>query len=251
MNKQEWDTEKNIQIAIQEDYENTPEPPLSKEETWNHIQNTIATRKNKPFQQIRKMIAVVILCAVMIITLFQSLDVSANSWVSQLITKAKGTVTQLIGSVGEPTPLNKNQPPPDIIHYSGEVKLVTMSLEEAQEVTSFSIVLPSHVPEGFNLRDVTVELVDDEKSDQIILNYVKGEETLTIRETNIQEQMGYSIGVDHEDTKIIDVDIQGNSGTLFIFKDNSKKLIWVDQDLQFIIDSQLSEHEIKKVANTM
>lgn len=242
-----------IDEVIQENFDKAPEPPVSKEEALEKIQKQMRYKKKQnPFKRnLKKVIVAAILIVVVSTSFFQPQNASAFNWITKLFIKAQGTITQLMGTIGEPSTSDENKPTPQVIRHQGEVKLVTMRLSEAQTVASFSIVLPKKVPEGFSLRDVTVELVDDEKSDQVVVHYKRGEETLTIREINIKKQVGYSIGVDHEDTNIMEVDINGAMGTLLIFKDGSKKLIWMHQDIQYMIDSQLSEQDINQIAESM
>ncbi|WNF35040.1 DUF4367 domain-containing protein [Bacillaceae bacterium IKA-2] len=252
-NKWNKDNEQLIEEAIKENFDNVPDPLLSKEASWEEIQKKKEPQKSdRPKKYMKRVVVAAIIMTVISLSLFKPQSTSAFNWVTNFFTKAQGTVTQLMGTLGNSPPPDENQPIPEIERHLPEINVVRMSIEEANEVASFDIVIPSYVPEGFKFRDITVELIDDKKSDQMILNYVKGEETLTIRETNIQEQTGYSMGVDNEDTDLIEeVDIQGNKGTLLVFKDGSKKLIWVVQEVQFIIDSQLSEEEKIKIAINM
>jgi hypothetical protein len=256
MKKKDLDLENLIREIVKEDYGNVPESPLSKQETWGRIQQSIDKKQKKTHgsiihKQIKK---VSIACAIVLIlygSLFQSQSASAFNWVTDLFLNARGTITQLFGSAGESGPIEGDKPEPQIKVVGEDVKLETMSFENAQKVTRFPIVIPKKIPEGFFLRDVTVELKNDKKSDQIILNYTNGEESITIREIHIEKKLGYSMSIDNEDTKIQEIDINGKQGTLFIFKDGSKKMVWVREDIQIIINSLLTEEELIQIARSM
>lgn len=255
--------DERIKETIKEDFENTPSSPLSKDEAWEQIQGRLTGEpvesKKSGVRRYAKLITVAASLVVILfgLFLFQSQNGSAFGWITKYFTETDGDTTQLKQSITEPE--SKDQPPvPDLSDIQGhneEISKKTMDLSKAKSTTNFPIAVPEKIPSGFTLQNVTVWLqADNEKSNEVRLNYAKGKESFSIQEEHFEGNMGSTIGVDNEDTSVKKVNINGQSGTLFIFKDGLKRLIWTRMKTRFVINSNspsLSESTIISIAQSM
>ncbi|MFX0561086.1 DUF4367 domain-containing protein [Tepidibacillus infernus] len=255
MKKKDVNIDHLMKEIIEEELKNSPPPLVSKEETWENIRHMLYSQNSNSlkFQKRMKRISVVIISVFILAAFFyQSPNASAFDWISKFFLKAQGTITDLTGKIGQPISSNSNGPKPEAQVLNKQIKVEDMSLTEAQKmIDGFTINVPKKVPPGFELSYVSVIRVGDRKSNEIKLHYKNEQQTFSIQEIFVKDQMGYSFGVDNEDTVIKEVNINGIKGTMFTFKDGTKKIIWVHQDVQFLIESQLSDHEMLEIAKSI
>jgi hypothetical protein len=251
MNKNQSYIDHLIKEAVRKDFENAPEPLLSKEETWRNIQKELGYRK--PSIWSLRSIGIIAASLIVILVLLQPQGATAFDWFSDFFIKTEGKVTSIMGSIGDTSGPDGDKPSVEVQKIEKEYRIEKMSLSEAKELAVFDIVLPQYLPNGYTLQDLSVQVEDDVRSSLIILQYINGKSEISIRETFIQEQAGYSIGVDSEDTVVKEVKINGEKGALFIFKDDSKKLSWVRQNIHYILDAtvEVGEQEIIQIAKSM
>jgi hypothetical protein len=249
MNKNQSYIEHLIKEAVRKDFENAPEPLLSKEETWRNIQKELGYRK--PSIWSFRSIGITAASLIVILVLLQPQGATAFDWFSDFFIKTEGKVTSLMGSIGDTSGPDGDKPSLEVQKIETEYRIERMSLAEAEEIAIFDIVIPQYLPPGYSLQDLSVQVEDDVRSSLIILHYLNGEGEISIRETFIQEQAGYSIGVDSEDTIIKEVKIKGEKGALFIFKDDSIKLSWVRHNIHYILDATVEAEEVIKIAESM
>lgn len=255
MKKKDWNIDNLIKQIVEEELEKTLPSQVSKEETWENISQALYSKNRNPRtfrKRIQRISVVTIGVLILAVSLFQSPSALAFDWIAKFFLKAQGTITELVGNIGEPNSSHNNVPKPEAQVQHKEVKVEDVSLDEAKKmIDGFSIVIPNQVPQGFSLSHTSVIKVGDRKSNEITLHYRNEEQTFSIHEIYIKEQMGYSSGVDNEDTKIKEVNINGIKGTFFTYKDKTSRVVWVKQNVQFMIDSRLSENEILKIAQSM
>lgn len=96
-----------------------------------------------------------------------------------------------------------------------------------------------------------MQLIGEEKSNEVTLVYRAGDKKIRIKETYTSSSLGWSMGVDHEDTKIKDVAVRSNEAKLFLFKDDSVKLVWDDGGKRIMIDGKITEVELIQMAESM
>ncbi|GBF12255.1 DUF4367 domain-containing protein [Tepidibacillus sp. HK-1] len=245
--------------VILEEIEKCPPPRLSKEEAWEAIQKKLRENNNpwKRFFRSKKkslytssLILILLLTAILI-----PQNGSAFSKVTEIFFKVKGPVTQLFTRVSSQTDQKGKNPPPDSDQFSvvegSEIVSVQMSLEEAKKNTAFPIKIPKQVPSEFNLMNVTVLQQQNEKSDNIYLHFRSDTRSFSINEMTIGDGFGSGSIVDTDDTKVEKVLWYDREASLLTFKNGIVKLFWVDQNLYYSIEGQLTKEEIIQIAKSL
>lgn len=233
-----------------------PMPPKSREETWQYIRKR--TRPTRRFSVAKY--ALWVAAAVFLLvcgSLFDLRQVTAFDWVTKSFLSFQGDTAQLSGSsgIGLHEGGAKTAPPPDFdlseIVVGEEGKYEEMNFEEARRRLNFDMLLPSVVPEGFELDRVGLFVFDSRKSNEATLYYVRGENEFRIKEVYVEYQMGYGISVFQPTTAVEEIDIHGHEATLFQFKDGSAMLVWDETRFHFQIDGDLNAEEIVAVAESL
>ena len=260
MEEQNDRIDRYIKKALEVELARTPSPSFSKEDAWANIRQVLLTDERKKrrvkFYKYTKVFGVAMVATLLLfIIVFQPQVGSAFNWVKEMLLKTQGNVTELKGHIGEPAPVTESSAETD---DEGEVYSVVtyemMSLEEAQEITDFDIIMPTYIPEGYSLEGVEVAVPESGKSNEAVLHYSNGEETLSIKEMLSRDGMGFGSGVDRDDTHTKEVTVHDGEAVLFTFKDGSKKLVWEKNKLFFTLNSldrDLQEDNLLQMANTM
>ncbi|MEX1028467.1 MAG: DUF4367 domain-containing protein [Paenibacillaceae bacterium] len=194
-----------------------------------------------------------------IILLFASLsntkDGYAFDWFSKYILTVQGTITNLIFSNEEQRePIVSGDGPHSIeSEPATDIKIIQnkMTLQDAQTVTKFNILVPKSIPDEYTLSHVNVLLSGETKSTDIELLYDSGHSTLSIREIMLESKISASSIFDNEDTVMKEIMIHGQKGTLLFFKDGSNLLVWSNANFQFSIKSSLSEEILIEIAQAL
>jgi hypothetical protein len=148
---------------------------------------------------------------------------------------------------------NKDAPSSEFFVVQGtSVQTEVMNLEKADQVTSFVIVTPKAVPEGFELKGVTVFKKENQKSDQVTLNYItNSNESFKIEESVFKKGLGLGVILDKGDNQTEKVDLFGGVGTLFSNKNGIIKIIWTTRTHFFSIEGHITKEDIIKIAKSM
>lgn len=238
-----------IKQAVQENMNNTPQMPFSEDETWRMIQKKMRKGSFKERTRLSKL-SLIVASIIFVFSFVQVQSGNAFGWLTKYVFKTQGTITSIESSNNIST--EKGIPSPDEAKNLSIVKRTEhMNIAEAQKVSSFKIVTPKYIPEGFTLNDVLVVIEGENKSNEVTLLYKKGEELLSIKQLYVDNQYGNTFGVDNEDTIVKEVEIFNQKATFINFKDNTKTLFWDNTQLHFRIDSSLSENENLKIAQSM
>lgn len=246
--------DKLIEEVLKNNKEDIPSPPLSKAETWKIIDQRLKKEEQKKrfFSKRAKVYVAVLVLMLVLVPLLHPQNVTAFSWFTKYFSVIQGKITHLMGSSGQ-SESSGDQPPlqnqfsvvQDNMHNE------QMSLEEAQKHAKFEIKIPKYIPDGYELKDVTILVTDHQKSNAIELNYIKGSEVLSIKEMFVESQMGYGTTFDNEDVKIKEVNIKNRKGTLLTFKNESNQLIWDAPRYHFELRGKITEDEIIKIAESI
>lgn len=252
------DMDRLIEEAIKEEF-NSITPPMSTNEAWEMFnkRREQKKRKNKSIKILtifNKKFVYVVSSIIIVISLFALApqNGAAFSKITEIFNKIQGNVVQLFIKVGG-SEENENGPSSDefTVIEGSEVISEQMNLEQAQNVTSFAIVAPKWVPADFYLKDVTVSKKTNEKSEDIYLNYQGDQKEFKIREIIIGNEFGLGATVDEEDTKMEEVDINGHTATLLIYKNGFIELVWTTQNHYFLIEGFLTRVQMLKIAKSM
>lgn len=247
MKKHDWSIKETLTELIEE----APSSPSGKNETWNRIHEEMSGKRSevRPRRRVLYIAASILIITFALVSISPQRVSASFGWITKLIVQIQGTLTQLVGT----TSSSGNEPPVPAINIStNEVKLEKLTVEEARLITTFGIVVPKYIPEGYAFSGIYVQVVESKKSSHVLIKYNNDEgDTLEIRETDTNDQRGYSIGIDNDDTEIVDINVPGISGSILTFKNGSKKAVINKQNIQIVIDSDLSNEELREIAKSL
>jgi len=231
-------------------YQNIPSPPSSKEETWINIKQGMTENKKKKLRFKPGLFAASILIACLIGTLiFENRPGSAFGWIMKYFQRSNGSIPQIEESMSTGGPTHTPLPSPDsLIEIGSFSKEETMSLADAELEVDFDILLPTFLPQGTELIDVTVFYDMNETSHYVILNYSN---QLKIQQIAFEEEMRSTSIVDNEDTKVEAMRIHEERATLYTFKDQTSRLTFTHMNTSVIIEGSLSGQELISIAESM
>ncbi|MEH7239042.1 DUF4367 domain-containing protein [Bacillus sp. JJ1562] len=239
-----------LRDSMKSEYKNAPLPAFSKEDTWLKIQQGLSENKKKKVIFKPGLFAASILIAFIFGTLaFENRQGNAFGWITKYLQKDNGTITQIEDSISTGESNSLPLPSANSLQEIGTLtKEEIMSLSEAQKVAEFHILIPTFLPEGYELLDVTVVYGENETSNDIILNYSN---QLMIQQIAGVEDMGNTLIIDNEDTKVETILINGEKASLLTFKDNTSRLIFNQLKTRIIISGSLPGEELISIAESM
>ncbi|MBB4822838.1 hypothetical protein HNO89_000056 [Sporosarcina luteola] len=243
-----------IRDALQDQVHRQPLSKLTVEEAWNRLEVSKSTsfpsRKMKGWGML---LSLAVACCL----LFFSWSPGHGSAYGNLVVwfqQIQGSVIQLFG--GKPEKANgiDTMDLPEASAFqvieTSDYQTERLSVEEAQSVTDFLIILPV-VPGDFQLSHVEVIRKQNEKSKEIYLNYSDGIRDFTIAEFGSTEPFSFGIIADQDDAGVEELIIRGQKGTLITYKNNIRQLIWLTESHYFSIEGKLSKEEIVSIARSM
>ncbi|MBO8173095.1 MAG: DUF4367 domain-containing protein [Bacillaceae bacterium] len=244
-----------IKDWIQRELEQIPVDPEQKEQVWRNIQKARREQHRQPVfknRLIQTVASVAIICV--FISATQMSQVSAIEWLTQWYAQTKGKVTQIFTTIGgnggtDATPNAK----PIIEIKQEQVTLEEMSVDEAKKIAPFQVVTPQYLPENYTFKTTMAQLINNERVSnlKIVYQHPENGNTIEIFQQYVENQMGISTVIDNEDTTLKEIDINGTTAQLFLFKDGSNKLVWVQNKVRYVIESHLPEEELIRVAKSM
>jgi hypothetical protein len=184
--------------------------------------------------------------------LWNPVNSAAFGKLTEIFQQVQGAFVQLFIRVDTP---HENDSVPDqdyTVMDETRINSINMSLEDAQKNTLFDIKIPTYLPEGFELESVVVIKRDNQKSEEIYLQYEDDERSFIINEKIISDSIGVSIISDQDDTLYEEITIKDQPANLIYYKDGNLNLVWVISNYYYIdIKGQLTKDEIIKIANSM
>ncbi|MBC7076669.1 MAG: DUF4367 domain-containing protein, partial [Syntrophomonadaceae bacterium] len=127
------------------------------------------------------------------------------------------------------------------------------SLDKAQQLLGYNIVLPKFLPEGYELAGIFVRQENDSMSPvDLHYNDNHGEESLIINENPIVNATAFSYNFRNNDAETRTVNINSSEATLIYFEATGiRKIIWQTTQMYYVIEGSLTEEEIIKIAKSI
>lgn len=237
-----------IKELIEEEFTDIEYPPA--EEIWEGVWSKIKSNKRKLF--FIKSRAMIVSCASLII-LF-SLFASFQSPVMALAHKILKGVEEFTQDTLKihiqskhttqiETPKNSILDDPRIL--------------EAQKKVNFTIISPNYIPKGFKLISVDVSNKNEEK-EVVSLLYLYKQNATKSQCFEISQKSFPKYTEDdtinvktNQTTKVEHITINQTNATLVRYEKSLNKLIWIDQQILYKIDGNLSKEEIIKIAKSV
>lgn len=244
-----------IKEVIQSEIENIP-PPMPVNKAWEQLETKLNAQqsysKRLPFYKYKMFYAVAIILISLIIFISPQTS-GAYSKLVEVFQNVQENVTQLFIKVSDKAPSGEELSLSDDIYMIEEPEMVSyeMSIEDAQQETSFIIKQPKFVPEGYILENVTVFKSQIELSNEIFLNYSGKKGNFDINQKLLEESFSGGVTINNDDAQIDSVDIQGLSASLLQYHSGFLELIWVTESHYYSISGTLSRDEIIEIAESM
>ncbi|MCG3086488.1 DUF4367 domain-containing protein [Sporosarcina cyprini] len=242
-----------VREALQEQIHRQPLSEVTIEEAWKRLE---AGRNTSPPRRKMKGWGMLLSLAAACMLLFFIWSPGNGFAYGNLVVwfqQIQGSVIQLMGGNTEKAETMVTDMP-DATAYqvieTSEYETDQLSVEEAQSVTDFPIVLPE-VPVDFELSHVDVIRKQNEKSKEIYLNYIGGDREFTIAQLSSTESFSFGIVADRDDSKVEEWIIGTHKGSLITYKNNLRQLIWMTETHYFSIEGNLTEEEIVEIARSM
>ncbi|WP_028306325.1 DUF4367 domain-containing protein [Desulfitibacter alkalitolerans] len=223
------------------------------DQAWKDFEKNMLGRKKR----VKNLSKFAVIAAILILILFSSIFVSfnnqavANFW---FLEKIKTTIDE-ITSISITTS-KQEQPESQDKNIEDNTVTVTiekklLSLEEASQLVSYPIVLPTYIPSGYSLNGVYLDNPES-KTTSIELQYSTPgiEEKLIINQIPTNNSTGFSHNFRGTDVQEKTVLINNNEATLLTFN-NRLQLIWQYKTFLYIITGAINEDEIIKMAESI
>lgn len=260
--------DKYVKQAIQQSMDESPEPSIPEDEMWARIEKDlfkksanqtvkdeqttrIATFSQK-FNKNKVWVVAASLAAVLLLTLIISAP-SGDAFfrVSEMFTRVQDSVTQIFfisgGSVGEEQA--EDSPPKDIAVIPEIKDDEFLSFDQAQSVTSFIIVKPLYVPDGYLFQHIHVIYTDEDKSYEIHLIYSDGMNQIRIHQKDLNITSGVRHHVDSDMLK--EIHVNSKNVSILPLGENQIAAYWEYQDVFFYFRGRIHQEELVKMIKSM
>ncbi len=144
-----------------------------------------------------------------------------------------------------PTP----PPPPAEDTLPPAITPKTVSLEEARKLSPFPFRAPKYLPDGFKLKKVSI--VKSEVTAVITLEYERKNSQLFISEQNIIGEMSFSDNVRAGEAEIREIDVAGNRGTMFMYRNGLVALRFLADGVRYDLRGYAKSEVMLRVANSL
>ncbi len=140
-----------------------------------------------------------------------------------------------------------------IVDLEGELKPPEpLNLEEARQRSSFEILAPEYIPEGYIFNYATVSnstnlAPEGKSSETATLSYKKGNESFEIAETIYESEREEPVAIQEAE----DIDINGNKGKYFDEFPELKMVQWNLGEVEITLTGPLEKAEMLKIAESI
>ena len=128
------------------------------------------------------------------------------------------------------------------------------TIEEAEDISDYNILVPSYLPEGYEFTRI---MVDDETYkgssilETVIIIYSNGENGIYITENFYTDTNSMPAVSDNQNLDVKSAKINGEDAELFLFSGNSKTLNWDVNNSRISVSVTMDEEELLKMAESM
>lgn len=253
MKKIDEQLDKLIIEAIKYDFEQAPEPPMSKEEAWAEIEKQLKKQRKikNPYNPLGLAVAILALFIIGA-AFFNTSQTTAFGWIKELFISQKGDSLYLQGGARPVDDPNMNPPQADQFEILNGVSTTqTVSIMEAVEIANFNVYTPTYLPEGYVEKQATVYCFNDTCNNVFFSYKNENGNELIIKQQYFEGAYGKGEGIANVvETKTVSVN--GVQATLVITShENLKFLKWSKHNIEFSIDGYLSEEELLKVGKSL
>ncbi len=256
---QQYNDDQWLQQAVKQEYNQVPSPAPMKESMWKQIQ---MERKEQPkkkssivFNKSYLSVAAAFLILLIGSLFIQLKDGEAFGWFSNYFIDEQGDRTEINNQISD----NPIDQPPALPSYDAPLRSkelipieTEMSLEEAVEKASFHIVIPSKLPDGYQLGTVTLRQYKGEPLEGVDLQYVGNTQSFIIAQKKIiGEYYSSNMTVNNNLAEVETINLNGTEATYIGYDDGTTELIWLRMRTKITITGELSKEEVLEIAKSL
>ncbi|MEK3890542.1 DUF4367 domain-containing protein [Bacillus sp. FSL K6-3431] len=234
-------------------------PPLSAIEAWEKMQKT--DRKPKKIYGKSMLLAAAVLLLLFSIIWSPQKGIAFGRFV-HMYQMVQGSVVQLFGQIGTGVPEGGKDAPDSgaSIQDSDETFQIIegseqlyeqISMEEAQSIADFSVKIPTYLPSGFQLDEITVKRNQNGNTEEAFIHYSKKDQGFNLTQMEVVDQFSFGNVLEQEDVVIEELLIKGQKANLVEFEDGLKQLFWVSGIYYFSIEGKLQKEELLSIAKSI
>ncbi|MDT3700163.1 MAG: DUF4367 domain-containing protein [Thermincola sp.] len=234
-------------------------PP--KEEVWIQISKHLDRQKTVDFRKGRKIKLMVVSVAFILYIvatpwIFPGQDAKAvGQRLVEIFHSVFGGETKVETISRENNPPPSHQPPPPEGKVPVETvepakPLVFIDVEEARKKVPFIFRVPSYIPEGYQLAEITYSGSEKEPG-EVILRYKSANSEFKIIERKMPGDFAMSSIVRSEEATNRKVSINDVKGTLTFFNNGANELDFYYLGISIRIYGQIGEQEIVQIGKSM
>ncbi|MCH1627050.1 DUF4367 domain-containing protein [Fredinandcohnia quinoae] len=246
-----------IEETVKEEYDHIL-PITSTNEAWENFNKRREHKyKSRTFSPRKKKFVMLGTSLAVCIILISLLPQSGSSFASltEIFGKVEGNMISLFVKVGENEEHIEDVKEPSLDEYyvieGSETTMDEIDLEQAKKETAFPILIPKWVPTDFELEHVLVLTKQNQKSDEIYLQYKSNAKHFTIRQTSTGHEFGLGMSYNKDEVNVEQIKINGYQANLINRSKGISKLFWVTQSIYYSIDGHLTKEEIIQIAESM
>ncbi|MFD0715717.1 DUF4367 domain-containing protein [Paenibacillus sp. GCM10027626] len=226
--------------------------------SWLKVQVRLQKRKRRrEWMRRLKLRAAIIMGSFIVSFLANMTTPTAYSQVASLFKKIKGEVVEFFYEKPSHDPSKAKTAPPDDTMTEKEShssQMWEVTLEEAIHKSSFPLLVPAALPEGFHLNAVRSFGSPDEQFHNIQQEYMNaaGEIIHIIQRIVEGKATGMKIEMDLTAGEYKELMVNGNAAVLLIPRDGNTNLEWLTNERILVhISGRLTETEIIELAKTL
>lgn len=238
-----------LKELIQDQIDNTPCPP--RDEIWNNIKEKLMeeqrakVKANRP-KKLRPLIAACITIA-LLISLFVLPGTNTMAFTNKIL---KG-----LFNIGEDTiqiykkVIYGNRTETDSKHIEDP------RIKEVQREVSFKLLVPSYIPEGYELEHVFKDKkIEKRESVTFLYSSVNNSDDvlgLTIVQQYYPDTASLALSLPRKENPSAESFIKGSTEYVFIDNAKYKMLLWNNDNLSYEIMSNMGKDEMVRIAESM
>lgn len=247
----EFKKDENVKKALQRIYNNIEIPDSTS--SWLKVQEQLQKKKSRKILSRRlKLYSAIVACSFIISLFVSETTPKVHSNISFLFKRIQEKVIEIFHeSPDVPNQSKAKTSSPELNISRG---MLEVSLDEAQNMLSFPLLLSTKIPRKFELDNIRIFSSSEGEYNNVQMEYTNASgEIINILQHNVVgKTTGLKTEIDSTTGNFKDININGNKAILMSSVEGNKNLEWLTKDRILIrVSGMLSETEIIDLANSL
>ncbi|WP_438349446.1 DUF4367 domain-containing protein [Paenibacillus sp. FA6] len=247
--------EEDLKKALQRIHYNIEIPDSTT--SWMKVQKRLQKKKRRrQWKQRLKISAAIVAGSFIVSILVNTTTPTAYSQLASLFKRIQSDVVVIFHENPDQNPLGAKTVSPDD-SKNGQAsggQMIETTLEEAIQIASFQLLVPSDIPQDFQMDIVRLFRSSEGEFNNIQMEYANtnGEIINIVERAIVGKAAAIKTEMALDSGNYKDVTIQGNAAILIIENEGNVSLEWLTQDrIRILITGSISEPDILKLANSL